>query len=185
MSVQVGQFAPNFCANAVIDQEFKTVCLADYLGKYVILFFYPSDFTFVCPTEIMAFSDRYPEFQALATEILGVSVDSEYAHLAWIQSDRQAGGVGNLNYPLVADLKKEISAAYGVLVADLGVALRGLFIIDKQGILQHASVNNLQVGRSVDETLRSLRAIQHTQAHRGEACPANWEPGKPTLRLPH
>ncbi|HEY9813965.1 MAG TPA: peroxiredoxin, partial [Candidatus Sericytochromatia bacterium] len=140
--LRVGQPAPDFTATSVFDQEFKTIKLSDYRGKYVILFFYPLDFTFVCPTEITAFSDRYEEFQQINTEVLGVSVDSEFSHLAWIQTDRKSGGVGDLNYPLVSDLKKEISTAYNVLDPDAGVALRGLFIIDKEGIIQHATINN-------------------------------------------
>jgi peroxiredoxin (alkyl hydroperoxide reductase subunit C) len=163
--------------------EFKTVRLSDYRGKkYVVLLFYPLDFTFVCPTEITAFSDRYDEFAKLDTEILGISVDSEYSHLAWMQTDRKAGGVGELRYPLVSDLKKEISAAYNVLDPATGVALRGLFIIDKEGILQHATINNLAFGRSVDETLRTLQAIQYVQSHPDEVCPANWQPGQRTLK---
>ncbi|MFS8860084.1 peroxiredoxin [Synechococcus sp. B60.1] len=180
--LRVGQPAPDFSATAVYDMEFKTVRLSDYRGKkYVVLFFYPLDFTFVCPTEITAFSDRYDEFAKLDTEILGVSVDSEYSHLAWIQTDRKAGGVGELRYPLVSDLKKEISAAYNVLDPAAGVALRGLFIIDKEGIIQHATINNLAFGRSVDETLRTLQAIQYVQAHPDEVCPANWQPGQRTM----
>jgi peroxiredoxin (alkyl hydroperoxide reductase subunit C) len=180
--LRVGQPAPDFSATAVYDMEFKTVRLSDYRGKkYVVLFFYPLDFTFVCPTEITAFSDRYDEFAKLDTEILGVSVDSEYSHLAWIQTDRKAGGVGELRYPLVSDLKKEISAAYNVLDPEAGVALRGLFIIDKEGIIQHATINNLAFGRSVDETLRTLQAIQYVQSHPDEVCPANWQPGQKTM----
>lgn len=181
-ALRVGQHAPDFEATAVVDQEFKTVKLSDYKGKkYVVLFFYPLDFTFVCPTEITAFSDRHNEFKERDTEVLGVSVDSEFSHLAWIQSDRKSGGVGDLNYPLVADLKKTISAAYNVLDPDAGVALRGLFIIDKKGIVQHSTINNLSFGRSVDETLRTLKAIQYTQAHPDEVCPAGWEEGKETM----
>jgi peroxiredoxin (alkyl hydroperoxide reductase subunit C) len=180
--LRVGQAAPDFSATAVYDMEFKTVKLSDYRGKkYVVLFFYPLDFTFVCPTEITAFSDRYDDFAKLDTEILGVSVDSEYSHLAWIQTDRKAGGVGELRYPLVSDLKKEISAAYNVLDPEAGVALRGLFIIDKEGIIQHATINNLAFGRSVDETLRTLQAIQYVQSHPDEVCPANWQPGQKTM----
>jgi peroxiredoxin (alkyl hydroperoxide reductase subunit C) len=180
--LRVGQPAPDFSATAVYDMEFKTVKLSDYRGKkYVVLFFYPLDFTFVCPTEITAFSDRYDDFAKLDTEILGVSVDSEYSHLAWIQTDRKAGGVGELRYPLVSDLKKEISAAYNVLDPGAGVALRGLFIIDKEGIIQHATINNLAFGRSVDETLRTLQAIQYVQSHPDEVCPANWQPGQKTM----
>jgi peroxiredoxin (alkyl hydroperoxide reductase subunit C) len=179
--LRVGQTAPAFSATAVYDQEFKSIKLSDYRGKYVVLFFYPLDFTFVCPTEITAFSDRYGEFKALNTEILGVSVDSEFSHLAWIQTDRKAGGLGDLSYPLVADLKKEISTAYNVLDPDAGVALRGLFIIDPEGVIQHATINNLAVGRNVDETLRVLQAFQYVQSHPDEVCPAGWKPGEKTM----
>lgn len=178
--LQVGQLAPDFEATAVVDMEFKTIKLSDYRGKYVILFFYPLDFTFVCPTEITSFSDRYEEFAKLNTEILGVSVDSQFSHLAWIQTDRKDGGLGELKYPLVADLKKTISSAYNVLTPE-GVALRGLFIIDKEGVIQHATINNLAFGRSVDETLRTLQAIQYVQSHPDEVCPANWQPGEKTM----
>jgi peroxiredoxin (alkyl hydroperoxide reductase subunit C) len=179
--LRVGQQAPEFTATAVVDQEFKTIRLSDYRGKYVVLFFYPLDFTFVCPTEITAFNDRFSDFKALNTEVLGVSVDSEFAHLAWIQTDRKSGGVGDLAYPLVADLKKEISTAYNVLDPDAGVALRGLFIIDRDGIVQYSTVNNLSFGRSVDETLRVLQAIQHVQSHPDEVCPVGWQPGDATM----
>jgi peroxiredoxin 2/4 len=179
--LRVGQTAPDFTATAVVDQEFKTLKLSAHRGKYVVLFFYPLDFTFVCPTEITAFSDRYSEFKALNTEVLGVSVDSEFSHLAWIQTDRKAGGIGDIAYPLVADIKKEIASRYNVLDPDAGIALRGLFIIDKDGIIQHATINNLSFGRSVDETLRVLQAIQHVQTHPDEVCPAGWQPGAKTM----
>ncbi len=179
--LRVGQQAPDFTATAVVDQEFKTIKLSDYRGQYVILFFYPLDFTFVCPTEITAFSNRAQEFQSTGAEILGVSVDSEFAHLAWIQTDRKSGGIGDLNYPLVSDIKKEISHAYNVLDPEAGVALRGLFIIDKDGVIQHSTVNNLSFGRSVDETLRTLQAIQHVQSHPDQVCPAGWQPGDKTM----
>lgn len=180
--LRVGQPAPAFTTTAVVDQEFKTIKLSDYLGKYVVLFFYPLDFTFVCPTEVTAFSDRHDEFSRLDAEVLGVSVDSEFSHLAWIQTDRKSGGVGDLNYPLVSDLKKEISAAYNVLEPEAGIALRGLFIIDREGIIQHMTVNNLAFGRNVDETLRSLQAIQYVQDNPGEVCPAGWTPGAKTMK---
>ncbi len=179
--LRVGQPAPEFTATAVVDQEFKDIKLSDYRGKYVVLFFYPLDFTFVCPTEITAFSDRHQDFSAIGTELLGVSVDSPFSHLAWIQSDRKSGGVGDLNYPLVSDIKKEISLAYNVLDSNEGVALRGLFIIDKDGVIQHSTVNNLSFGRSVDETLRTLQAIQYVQSHPDEVCPAGWQPGDKTM----
>jgi peroxiredoxin 2/4 len=177
----IGQAAPDFTAVAVVGQEFRTVSLASYRGKYVVLFFYPLDFTFVCPTEVMAFSDRHPEFQALDAMILGISIDSQYSHLAWVQTDQAAGGVGELAYPLVSDLKREICEAYQVLDTKLGMALRGLFIIDPQGILQYISINNISVGRSVDETLRVLKAIRCTQKNPLEACPADWQPGDSTI----
>ena len=179
--IRVGQKAPDFTATAVFDQEFKTIKLSDYRGQYTVLFFYPLDFTFVCPTEIIAFSDRYKEFSTLNTEILGVSVDSEFSHLAWIQTDRKEGGIGDIDYPLVSDIKKEISTAYNVLDPDAGVALRGLFIIDPEGIIQHATINNLSFGRSVDETLRTLKAIQYVQSHPDEVCPAGWKEGDKTM----
>lgn len=179
--LRVGQNAPDFIATAVFSQEFKTIKLSDYRGQYVVLFFYPLDFTFVCPTEIIAFSDRHGEFKQLNTEILGVSVDSEFAHLAWIQTERKLGGIGDINYPLVSDLKKEISTAYNILDPEAGVALRGLFIIDKQGIIQHIVVNNLSFGRSIDETLRTLKAIQYVQSHNNEVCPVNWQEGDKTM----
>jgi peroxiredoxin (alkyl hydroperoxide reductase subunit C) len=179
----VGNVAPDFEANAVFDQEFIKVKLSDYRGKkYVVLFFYPLDFTFVCPTEITAFSDKYSEFEAINTEVLGVSTDSEFSHLAWIQTERTSGGVGDLNYPLVADVTKKISKAFNVLVADEGVAHRGLFIIDKEGVIQHATINNMAIGRSVEETLRTLQAIQYVQENPDEVCPAGWKPGEKTMK---
>ncbi|EIE20432.1 thioredoxin-like protein [Coccomyxa subellipsoidea C-169] len=177
----VGGEAPDFIAEAVYDQEFQTVTLSQYRGKYVVLFFYPLDFTFVCPTEITAFSDRHGEFAKLNTEILGVSVDSPFSHLAWVQTDRNQGGVGDLTYPLVSDLKREIVQKYNVLTPE-GVALRGLFLIDKEGVIQHATINNLAFGRSVDETLRILQAIQYVQENPDEVCPAGWKPGDVTMK---
>ncbi|MDJ0660772.1 MAG: peroxiredoxin [Crocosphaera sp.] len=179
--LRVGQVAPDFTATVVIDQEFQTKKLSSYRGKYIVLFFYPLDFTFVCPTEVIAFSDRHEEFAKINTEILAVSVDSEFSHLAWIQSPRTEGGVGDIAYPLVSDLKKEISTAYNVLDPESGVALRGLFIIDKEGIIQHATINNLSFGRSVTETLRTLKAIQHVQNNPEEVCPADWQEGDKTM----
>jgi peroxiredoxin (alkyl hydroperoxide reductase subunit C) len=179
--LRVGQAAPDFTATVVVDQEFKTIKLSDYRGKYVVLFFYPLDFTFVCPTEIIAFSDRYEEFSKLNTEVLGASVDSVFSHLAWVQTERKQGGLGDIAYPLVADIKKEISAAYNVLDPEEGIALRGLFIIDKDGVIQHSTINNLSFGRSVDETLRTLKALQYVQSHPDEVCPAGWQEGDKTM----
>ncbi|KAI0496912.1 hypothetical protein KFK09_023238 [Dendrobium nobile] len=159
------------------------VKLSDYIGKkHVILFFYPLNFTFVCPTEITAFSDRHPEFEKLNTEILGVSVDSKFSHLAWIQTDRKAGGLGNIQYPLISDVTKSVSRSYGVLIPDQGIALRGLFIIDKEGVIQHSTINNLAIGRSVDETMRTLQALQYVQENPDEVCPAGWKPGEKSMK---
>ncbi|GAU17479.1 hypothetical protein TSUD_340220 [Trifolium subterraneum] len=179
----VGNTAPDFEAEAVFDQEFIKVKLSEYIGKkYVILFFYPLDFTFVCPTEITAFSDRHAEFAELNTEILGVSVDSVFSHLAWVQTDRKSGGLGDLNYPLISDITKSISESYGVLIPDQGIALRGLFIIDKEGVIQHSTINNLGIGRSVDETKRTLQALQYVQENPDEVCPAGWKPGEKSMK---
>ena len=173
--------APTFKAKAVVNEEFKTISLDDYKGKYVVLFFYPLDFTFVCPTEIIAFSDRIDEFRKRGAEVIGCSVDSEFSHLAWIQLDRKMGGLGGLKYPLVADLNKKISTDYNVLLAEDGVALRGLFLIDKEGILRAMTIHDLPLGRSVDEALRVLDALQHFEKH-GEVCPADWKPGSATIK---
>jgi peroxiredoxin (alkyl hydroperoxide reductase subunit C) len=182
MSIRVGQKAPDFTATAVYDEEFSTVKLSDYLNKkYVVLFFYPLDFTFVCPTEITAFSDRFNEFDKLSTKVFGISVDSEFSHLVWTQTPRKSGGLGYIKYPLISDIKKQISSDYGVLTEE-GIALRALFIIDKEGIIQHSTVNNLSFGRSVDEALRTLQAIQYCQENRDEVCPVNWKPGQKTMK---
>lgn len=149
--------------------------------KYVVLFFYPLDFTFVCPTEITAFSDRYEEFAALNCEVLGVSVDSKFSHLAWIQTERTDGGVGDLKYPLVSDLKHEIAKAFHVENEE-GVALRGLFIIDPDGVIQHATINNAPIGRNVDETVRILQAVKYVRENPDEVCPAGWTPGEKTMK---
>ncbi len=163
--------APDFTADAVIDKEFKTISLSDYKGKWLVLFFYPGDFTFVCPTEIKGFNQSLSDFKKLNADIIGGSVDSKYSHLAWIQR----GDLGDLKFPLFSDLKKEMVKSYGVLAKD-GTALRGLFIIDPNGILQYQLVQNHNVGRSVEEILRVLAALQ-TEA----LCPLNWKKGQKTL----
>jgi alkyl hydroperoxide reductase subunit AhpC len=181
MAVLVTQKAPSFTAEAVMeDGSFKQIKLEDYRGKYVLLFFYPLDFTFVCPTEIIAFSDRGQEFQKLGVQILGVSVDSAFSHLAWRNTARNVGGLGDVSYPLIADLKKDIARAYDVLLPD-GVALRGLFLIDPEGVVRHQVVNDLPLGRSVDEALRMVKALQFHEKH-GEVCPANWQEGSRTIK---
>lgn len=178
---RVQAVAPNFEGTAVINHEFKTIRLSDFAGKYLYLFFYPLDFTFVCPTEIIAFSDRIKEFKELNTEVVGVSCDSQFSHLAWINTPRKNGGLGDLKYPLLADFKKDIAKAYNVLIEKEGVALRGSFIIDPTGIVRQITVNDLPVGRSVDEVLRLIKAFQFVDKH-GEVCPANWNPEKPTIK---
>ena len=180
MPAQVQKEAPDFTAAAVVNGAIvKDYKLSSNRGKYVILFFYPLDFTFVCPTEIIAFSDRVAEFEKRNCQVIGVSVDSEFSHLAWINTPRAEGGLGELKYPLVADLTKKISADYGVLL-DAGVALRGLFVIDQKGIIHAITIHNLPLGRSVDEALRVLDALQFFEKH-GEVCPANWKPGEATI----
>lgn len=179
-SAKIGQDAPAFTAKAVVDGEITEVNLEDYQGKWVVLFWYPKDFTFVCPTEIIAFSDRANEFRALGAEVLAVSTDSEESHLAWTRLPRNQGGLGKMDIPLVADLTKKISAQYGVLNEDIGIAYRGLFIINPEGVLEQITMNNFPVGRSVDETLRLVQAFQFVAEH-GEVCPANWTPGDKTI----
>lgn len=179
---QVGKPAPQFSAEAIVNGEFKTVSLADYKGKYVVLFFYPLDFTFVCPTEITAFSDAADEFRKAGAEIIGASVDSKFSHLAWVNTPRKEGGLGQIKFPLIADLTKEISRSYQVLIEDAGIALRGVFIIDPQGVLKVQIVNNNNVGRNVEEVLRLVKADKFTMEHPGEVCPANWNEGKSSMK---
>nr|XP_058950972.1 peroxiredoxin-4-like isoform X1 [Pocillopora verrucosa] len=165
---------------AVVNGEFKYLKMTDSRGKYLVFFFYPLDFTFVCPTEIIAFSDRIEEFRAINTEVVGCSVDSVFTHLAWINTPRKEGGLGRLKYPLLSDLNHQIAKDYGVLLENEGHTLRGLFIIDDKGTLRQITMNDLPVGRSVDETLRLVQAFQYTDKH-GEVCPAGWKPGKETI----
>lgn len=175
MAVKVQHPAPNFKGTAVVDGQFKDLQLEDFKGKYLVLFFYPLDFTFVCPTELIAFSDNMDKFAAINAAVVGVSTDSHFSHLAWINLPRKQGGLGGLKYPLLADFNKTVARDYGVLVEDAGVALRGLFIIDPNGVVRQITVNDLPVGRSVEETLRLVKAFQFTDKH-GEVCPANWNP---------
>merc|ERR1712086_191866 len=178
--------APDFSkVNAVVDKKFVHVSLDDYKGKYLVLLFYPFDFTYVCPTELIAFSDRVKEFKELDAEVVGVSTDSHFTHLAWINTPRTEGGLGNMDYPLPADISKDMSRSYNVLVDNkddelYGAALRGLFIIDGKGTLRMMQMNDAAVGRSVDETIRLIQAFQHSDEH-GEVCPAGWKPGSKTI----
>ncbi|HZM70060.1 MAG TPA: peroxiredoxin [Candidatus Cryosericum sp.] len=179
-TAQVGSPAPDFVMESTRNLEAldQPVRLSDYSKKWLVLFFYPLDFTFVCPTEIIAFSEATDRFRALGAEVLGVSIDSKFVHRAWIKTPREKNGLGELKFPLASDLTKDVSRRYGVLLEDKGIALRGLFLVDPKGMLQYSVVHNLGVGRSVDETLRVLQAFQT-----GELCPANWKPGSATLKV--
>lgn len=170
MGVRVGQNASEFTLQGIVGDKFKDISLDEYKGKWVVLFFYPLDFTFICPTEITEFSKRDSEFKAKNTQVLGVSIDSVYSHRAWLKE------LGNLNYPLLSDITKEVSRKYGVLLEDKGIALRGTFIIDPEGKLRYQLIHDLGIGRSVEEILRVLNALQT-----GELCPVEWKPGKSTL----
>lgn len=173
--------APSFAGTAVVNGEFKSISLSDYIGKYVVFFFYPLDFTFVCPTEIIAFSDRYEEFKKIGCEVIAASCDSHFTHLAWVNTPRKSGGLGSMNIPLLADKSGKIAKEYGVYNEDTGVPYRGLFIIDGHQKLRQITINDLPVGRSVDETLRLVQAFQHTDKY-GEVCPAGWKPGNKTMK---
>ncbi|XP_014212857.1 peroxiredoxin-2 [Copidosoma floridanum] len=180
--LQISKPAPDFSGTAVVKGDFKEIKLKDYKGKYVVLFFYPLDFTFVCPTELIAFSEKVQDFEALNTQVIGVSTDSHFSHLAWINTPKKEGGLGgDLGYPLLSDLNQKISMDYKVLIEEQGIALRGLFIIDKDGLLRQITVNDLPVGRSVDETLRLIKAFQFVEKY-GEVCPANWQPDSKTIK---
>ncbi|XP_020795219.2 peroxiredoxin-1 isoform X2 [Boleophthalmus pectinirostris] len=209
---QIGKLAPDFIAKAVMpDMDFKDIKLSDYRGKYVVFFFYPLDFTFVCPTEIIAFSDAADEFRKIDCEVIAASTDSHFSHFAWCNTPRKQGGLGAMKIPLVSDTRRTISTDYGVLKEDEGIAyrfctsayityiellchynsawelivfyvcFRGLFIIDTKGILRQITINDIPVGRSVDETLRLVQAFQFTDKY-GEVCPAGWKPGSDTIK---
>ena len=182
MSTLVTQEAPDFTANAVLpDNTFAPLTLSSYRGKYVVLFFYPLDFTFVCPSEIIAFDKRLAEFKAKNCEVIGVSVDSRFTHYAWKSTPVENGGIGQIKYPLVEDLTKSIARSYGVLFND-AVALRGLFLIDTKGVVRHAVINDLPLGRSVGEALRMVDALQFVETHGDQVCPANWQEGEEAMK---
>ena len=181
MANLVSKPAPDFTADAVMpDGSFKQIKLSDYKGKNVILFFYPLDFTFVCPSEILAFNRQVDDFKAKDCQVLGISVDSVYTHLAWKNTPVDQGGIGPIQFPLVSDISKSISEDYGVLLED-GISLRGLFLIDKDGVIRHELVNDLPLGRNVDEALRVIDALQFFEEH-GDVCPANWRPGDEAMK---
>ena len=183
MTVLVGKQAPDFSATAVMgDNTIREFGFShETSGKYVVLFFYPLDFTFVCPSELIAFDHRLDEFKQRGVEVIGVSIDSQFTHLAWKNTPVNKGGIGEVQYPLVADVKHEICKAYDVEFAPAGVALRGSFLIDRQGIVRHQVVNDLPLGRNVDEMLRMIDALQFTEEH-GEVCPAGWNKGKAGMK---
>jgi len=176
----VGSPAPEFKANAYVNGELKELSLSDYRGKWVYLLFYPLDFTFVCPTEILAFSRRAQELRDLGCEVIGVSIDSHFVHKAWVETPRDKGGLGGIDMPLVADMDKQIAASYGVLAG--AIALRGLFLIDPEGVVQQAAIHNLPVGRSTNEAKRVLTAFQFVKNNDGLVCPADWEAGQDTMK---
>ena len=181
MTAFVSQLAPDFKADAYVDGGFKEITLSQFKGKKVVLFFYPLDFTFVCPTEILAFADALDEFKTRDTVVLGVSVDSKFTHHAWANTPREDGGIKGVNFPLISDLNKQIARDYGVLLESDGVALRGLFIINRDGILKHSTINHLDLGRNIEEVLRLLDAVDYTEEH-GEVCPANWKKGAKAMK---
>ncbi|MBI3794853.1 MAG: peroxiredoxin [Nitrospinae bacterium] len=181
MAVLVGRPAPDFKADAVADGKFETISLSQYKGKYVVLFFYPLDFTFVCPTELHAFQEKLGEFKKRNAEVVGVSVDSKFSHFAWLNTPKKEGGIAGVTYPLVADIMKSIAADYDVLVEGAGIAYRGLFLIDKAGVVQHQVVNANGLGRNIAEALRMLDALQHLEKN-GEVCPANWVEGDKAMK---
>jgi peroxiredoxin (alkyl hydroperoxide reductase subunit C) len=182
MSVLVAKPAPSFSAQAVYpDGSLREFQLSSLKGKYVVLFFWPLDFTFVCPTEIVAHDNRRAEFKERGAEIVGVSIDSQFTHFAWRETPVDKGGIGRVGFPIVADVKHSIAQAYGIEHPEEGVALRASFLIDRQGIVQHQTINNLPLGRNVDEMLRMLDALQYFEKH-GEVCPAGWQRGKAGMK---
>ncbi|MCB9492822.1 MAG: peroxiredoxin [Epsilonproteobacteria bacterium] len=179
--IKIGTKAPDFTCEAAVENQIKTVSLQDFHNKHKLLFFYPLDFTFVCPTELHALNDNLDEFKKRGIQLLGASVDSVYSHLSWLRTPKSMGGIQGIAYPLLSDLTKNIAREYGVLNEEQGVALRGVFLIDKNNIIQHASINNLPLGRNVDEILRTCDALLHFEQN-GQVCPANWTPGKPAMQ---
>jgi alkyl hydroperoxide reductase subunit AhpC len=180
------QKSPYWSGMAVENQKFVKINSEQYKGKYLVMIFYPFDFTYVCPTELISFSDNIERFKMINTNIIGISTDSHFTHLAWIKTSRSEGGLGKINFPLLADISKKVSRNFGVLVEDkdddmYGAALRGLFIIDEKGVLRSFTVNDAAVGRSIDETIRLIEAFQHSDQF-GDVCPSNWKPGDSTIK---
>lgn len=181
MGVLVGKKAPQFNLKAVVKGKIESFSLNALKGRYVVLFFYPLDFTFVCPTELHAFQEKLPEFEKRGATVVGCSVDSCFSHSAWLNIPRSRGGIEGVEYPILSDINKELARSYDVLKEDEGVAYRGLFLIDKEGVVRHQIVNDLPLGRSVDEALRMIDALTFFESH-GEVCPANWQSGKKSMK---
>lgn len=179
--IKVGKQAPDFSGEAIVDGKINNIKLSDFSDKYKLLLFYPLDFTFVCPTELLALQDNIQEFEKLNTQVIAASVDSIYSHLAWLNTPRSKGGIHGVTYPILSDIKKTISSDYGVLIEEDGVALRGVFLLDKDNIVQSVTINNLSLGRSIPELLRVIKALQFVEKN-GEVCPADWEPGKKSMK---
>lgn len=178
----VGKKAPDFRAKAAVkDKIFEDFSLYDYLGKYIVFFFYPLDFTFVCPTELHAFQDKLKEFEKRNTQVIGCSIDSWFSHAAWLKTPKSSGGIQGITYPIVSDIHKSIARDYEVLKEEDGIAYRGLFLIDREGVIRHQLVNDLPLGRSVDEVLRLVDALIFHEEH-GEVCPANWKSGARSMK---
>lgn len=177
----IGKKAPDFKAAAVVNNELGHFDSESLRGEWAVVFFYPLDFTFVCPTEIIAFSDAAASFAAINTQVVGISIDSQFSHLAWTGTPRAQGGLGPINIPLVADINKTIARGFDCLNEDAGVAFRGAFVIDPQGVIQASIINNLPVGRNVAEVLRTVLAFQYVTTHEGQVCPANWDDGADTM----
>lgn len=182
MSTLVGRTAPDFRAKAVVNGHITDdFSLAQFRGQYIVFFFYPLDFTFVCPTELHAFQEKKVEFEKRNAQVIACSVDSCYSHYTWVNTPKNKGGISGIEYPIVSDLSKQISQDYGVLVPGEGISYRGLFLIDREGIIRHQLVNDLPLGRSVDEVLRVIDALNYFEVN-GEVCPANWQTGKKSMK---
>ncbi len=178
--IKIGHAIQDFSCDAVVNNAIKKVSLSDFSDQYKLIFFYPLNFTFVCPTELHALQDSLDEFAKRGTQVLAISVDSPFSHLAWLSTPRVQGGIQGVAFPLLSDLKKTLSAEFGVLKDDAGVALRGVFLLDKNNVLQYAAVHNLSLGRSTQELLRLVDALHHVETH-GEVCPANWSAGQKAM----
>lgn len=179
--LKIGHRIPDFTCDAVVNNQITQISSLDYQNSYKLLFFYPLDFTFVCPTELHALQDNIEEFAKRNTQVLAISVDSVYSHLSWLATPKSVGGIQGVSYPLISDIKKTLASSFGVLNEEKGIALRGVFLVDKNNVLQYAAINNLGLGRSISELIRLVDALAHVEQN-GEVCPANWNIGKPAMK---